>query len=278
MRAITATFTSICAAFLFMAGATHAQEAEHHEMAPESTQSEREHVPPDPPTQEVRDMPYKPMAKMMAMDDTASVGKVLLDQLDWRDGGGSSALAWDAEAWYGTDYNKLWLKTEGERSGGTTQDARIEAFWDYTIARWWNLQTGVRHDLGEGPSRDWAAVGVEGLAPYFFQIEATAYVGDAGRTAARFKADYELLFSQRLILQPEIELNAYGKSDPEKRIGSGISDLQLALRLRYEIRREVAPYIGVAWVKQFGNTADLVRASGEDTSDLQALAGIRIWF
>jgi len=281
------------------AGVTAAQEHEHQHETPSPanaaeqppdrqehtghdanapTQSELEHVPPEPPATEMAPMPYRVMSKQMAMDDREKIGKVLLDQLDWRLSNGRDALAWDAQAYYGGDYNKLWLKSEGERVGGTTEDARAEVLWDRIFSRWWSTQVGIRHDFGEGPSRDWLAVGVQGLAPYFFEIEATAYVGDAGRTAARFKVEYELLFTQRLILQPEFELNAYGKDDPENRIMSGLTDAQLALRLRYEIRREVAPYVGVAWVRRLGRTADLVRASGEDASDIQAVAGIRFWF
>jgi copper resistance protein B len=237
-----------------------------------------EHVPPDPPSSELGDMSYRTMADMMHMDDEARIGKVLLDQLDWRDTDRSTAFAWDAQAYYGTDYNKLRLKTEGEHTSGTTEDARVELLWDRIVTRWWSTQAGVRHDFGEGPSRDWLAIGVQGLAPYFFEIEATAYLGDAGRTAARFKAEYELLFTQRLILTPELELNLYGKDDPERRIMSGFSDAQIAVRLRYEIRREIAPYIGVAWTHRFGRTADLLHAAGEDASDVEALAGIRIWF
>jgi copper resistance protein B len=223
-------------------------------------------------------MTYRTMADMMDMDDEARIGKVLLDQLDWRDADRATAFAWDVQSYYGTDYNKLWLKTEGERASGTTDDARVEVLWDRIATRWWSTQAGVRHDFGAGPSRDWLAVGVQGLAPYFFEIEATAYIGDAGRTAARFKAEYELLFTQRLILTPELELNLYGKDDPARRIMSGLADAELSLRLRYEIRREIAPYIGVAWVHRLGRTADLARAAGEEPRDLEALAGIRIWF
>jgi copper resistance protein B len=145
------------------------------------------------------------------------------------------------------------------------------------IARWWSLQTGLRHDFGDGPSRNWAAFGVAGLAPYFFNIEATAYVGDAGRTAARLRAEYEVLFSQRLILQPEFEVNAYGQDDPERQIGAGISDFQLGLRLRYEIRREIAPYLGVVWVRRTGRTANFARAAGESIGDVWAVLGVRIF-
>jgi copper resistance protein B len=221
---------------------------------------------------------YREMTRMTAMDDTAALGMLLVDQLEWRYSDGLNSVHWDAQGWYGTDYNKLWLKTEGKRSGGVTQDGRAELLWDRIFSRWWSAQAGVRHDFGDGPSRDWLALGVEGLAPYFFNIEATAYLGDAGRTAARFRAEYELLFTQRLILQPRFEATAYGKDDPQRQIGAGLSDLQLGLRVRYEIRREFAPYLGVVWERSLGKTADLVRASGKDPSDFQVLAGIRFWF
>jgi copper resistance protein B len=240
--------------------------------------AQEQHVPPDPPSTEMGAMSYETMVELMDMDDTAAFGKVQVDELDWRDSNDGDALAWDAQAFYGTDYHKLWLKTEGERARGTTEAADVELLWDRIFSRWWSLQAGVRHDFGAGPSRDWLAVGVQGLAPYFFEVEATAYFGEDGRTALRLKADYELLFTQRLILQPEIELDAYGKEDPERRIMSGFSTAQIALRLRYEIRREIAPYVGVAWVRRLANTADLARAAGEEAGDFQALAGIRFWF
>ncbi|HEU4625042.1 MAG TPA: copper resistance protein B [Steroidobacteraceae bacterium] len=275
-RAARTICLAILASALLHATSLHAQDHAHQQSDP--GQSEAEHVPPAPPSSELGDMSYRTMVEMMDMDDKARVGKVLLDQLDWRDAEGATAFAWDVQAYYGTDYDKLWLKTEGERAAGATEDARLEVLWDRIVSRWWSTQAGVRDDFGEGPTRDWLAVGVQGLAPYFFHIEATAYLGDAGRTAARFKAEYELLFTQRLILTPELELNAYGKDDPERRIMSGVSDAELSLRLRYEIRREIAPYVGVAWVHRFGRTADLVRAAGDDPSDVQALAGIRVWF
>ena len=238
---------------------------------------ETDHVPPDPPTTELHDMSKGEMARMMQMNDAATLGKLLIDQLEWRQGDGADGPAWDAQAWYGTDYNKIGLKTEGVRVGDVTEDARVELLWDRIFSRWWSVQAGMRHDLGEGPARNWLALGVQGLAPYFFQIEATGYIGDAGRTAARFRAEYELLFTQRMILQSEFELSAYGKDDPERHIGAGFSELQLGLRLRYEIRREFAPYLGVAWLRSLGKTAELVHGAGEDPSLLQIVAGIRFW-
>ena len=242
----------------------------------DSNVSEKEHVPPDPPQHEIPPMSSRMMMNMMEMDDTKRFAKVIVDQFEWR--GGANAFVWDAQGWYGGDYNKLWAKTEGERARASTDAARAELFWDRIVARWWSLQAGARHDFGEGPTRNWAAIGIEGIAPYWFDVEATAYVGEGGRTAARIKTEYDLLFSQRLIMQPEAEVNLYGKEDRERNIGSGLSDLELSLRLRYEIRREVAPYIGVTLVKRFGATASLARAAGEDVNAVRATLGMRIWF
>lgn len=228
-------------------------------------------------TEQPHTMSSRDMARTMDMDDAAAFGRVVAEQFEWRTGDGTNGPAWDVHAWYGNDYNKLWFKTEGTRLEDVTEDARAELLWDRIFSRWWSSQLGVRHDFGNGPSRDWLALGVQGLTPYFFQIEATGYVGDAGRTAARLRAEYDLLLTQRLVLQPELELNAYGKDDPERNVGAGLSDLQLALRLRYEIRRECAPYLGVAWFRRLGKTADLVREAGQEPSVLQLVAGVRFW-
>jgi copper resistance protein B len=220
-------------------------------------------------------MSYREMAQAMQMDDRARVGKVLFDQLEWQQ---HADGAWDASASYGGDYNKVLVRTEGERIDDTTRDAHADVYWDRIVARWWNLQLGARQDFGLGPDRTWAAVGISGIAPYWFDLEATAYVGDRGRTAARLKAEYDMRFTQRLILRPEAELNAYGKSDAARGVGSGIADLSIGLRMRYEIRREFAPYVGVVWRKRFGETATLAREAGEDPNELRAVAGLRVWF
>lgn len=242
------------------------------------TSSEREHVAPDPPAQVMHDMPYREMAVMMGMDDRESFGKLAFDELDLSRADRQTLLSWDSYAWYGNDDAKLWLKSAGERQEDHPAQGDLEAFYDRVIGRWWNLQAGVRHDFGDGPSRDWLALGVQGLAPYFFDIEATAYLGEQGRAALRLAADYELLLTQRLILRPSLELDAYSKDDPQNGIASGLSSAELGLRLRYEIRREFAPYVGVAWDKRFGDSANLVRASGEDASEVRWLAGVRFWF
>jgi len=237
-----------------------------------------DHVPPDPPQEIMGNMSYKDMVSMMQMDDTHRFGKVMLDQLEWRDAREGAAVTWDAQGWYGGDYNKLWIKTEGERITGTTLNASTDLLLDHVVARWWDAQAGIRQDFGKGPARTWLALGVQGLAPYGLDVEATVYVGTAGRAAARLKADYDLLLTQRLILQPYGEANFYSKADPARQLGSGLSDIELSLRLRYEVRRELAPYVGVGWFKRFGGTAELARAAGEGGDELELIAGLRIWF
>ncbi|MGH8206582.1 MAG: copper resistance protein B [Steroidobacteraceae bacterium] len=223
-------------------------------------------------------LPTGQVAAAMGMNDAAAIGKVMLDELELGGGDAGISAAWEAQAWYGTDYNKLWLKSEGEWFAGSAAQGRYEALWDRAALRWWDAQAGIRYDLGRGPSRGWAALGVQGIAPYNFDLEATLYLGEAGRTAARVRVEHDLLFTQRLILQPELETDLYGRSDPARRIGAGVSDLQLALRLRYEIRRELAPYLGVVWRREFGGTARLDSARGGDPDVLQWVAGAHIWF
>jgi copper resistance protein B len=245
--------------------------------AEEPGESERAHVPPDPPQHVMHDMSTERMIEMMQMDDAALFGKILLDQLEWRDVKGADAQAWELDAWYGNDYNKLWLETEGQ-SVDSDEQGRVELMWDRIISPWWSLQTGVRQDFGQGPSRTWLDLGVQGLAPYFFDIDAALYIGEEGRTSARFSGEYDILITQRLILQPELELRAFGKDDPQNGIGSGFSDLELGLRLRYEFRREFAPYVGLHWERKFGRTADLARDAGEDPDEVSLVAGLHVWF
>lgn len=220
----------------------------------------------------------------MDMQDNAPQGMLLVDQLDAFDGSHASGQSWDIESWYGNDNDKLWLRSEGEHSDGRLGDADIELLWNHAVASFWGSQFGVRQDLGQGPKRDWIAFGVQGLTPYWFELEATGYVGDAGRTAARFRAEYELRFTQKLILQPEFEVNLYGRSDRARQVSRGVSDADLGLRLRYEIHRQFAPYVGVVWTQRFGSAASLARDDDHDGMendprvDRQWVAGIRFWF
>lgn len=214
----------------------------------------------------------------MEMADDARFGRLLANELEFTSGNKERGQKWDIEGWYGGDYNKLWLKAEGSRRGGRLESARTEALWDRAISTYWSTQLGVRHDNGGGPSRNWLAFGVQGLAPYWFETEATGYVGRNGSAAARVEVRYDLLFTQKLILQPRLEANFYSKNDPERRIGSGLSDIEFGLRLRYEITRQVAPYIGISWERKNGNTANYARQAGESTRSTRVVAGVRLWF
>lgn len=218
------------------------------------------------------------MTGMQGMHGESSVGMVLFDRLEQFHGDGANGQAIGAQAWYGTDLSKLWFKFDGERSGGHLGASRAELLWDRPVSAYWDVQVGARHDFGEGPGRNWAAFGFQGLAPYWFDVQATAYVGESGRTALRLEVEYDVLLTQRLILQPDLEANFYGKDDPSRDIGSGLSDVEFGLRLRYEITRKFAPYFGVVWSKKFGQTADYVQAVNEDVNDTQLVAGLRLWF
>jgi len=202
----------------------------------------------------------------------------LLDQFEGRTSGRSD-FRWDGQAWLGTDYNRLWLKSEGVVHGdGSVDDGRDELLYDRPITTYFNLQAGLRSDLDSKRPRHWAAFGVQGLAPLFFDLEVTGYVSDQGHFAGRVQASYDLLLTQRLILQPEVELNIYSKADPTRDIGAGIADIDTGLRLRYEISRKFAPYIGVAYEGKFGQTANFARNAGDSTSDVRFVFGIRSWF
>jgi copper resistance protein B len=231
----------------------------------------------EPPHDTAPDMSYQTMAALMDMDDSAATGKVMVDELELQRDSASTVLAWDAQAWYGGDYDRLWFKTEGMPDSGDADTSRNELLWNHSLTRWWNLQTGVRWDLGQGPARGWAALGFQGLAPYWFDVEATLYVGGAGRTAARFRVEHDFLITQRLIMQPEIEANLYGKDDAARQISAGLSQLQLGFRVRYEVRREVAPYLGVVW-RHDQSGAPLAQAGREGAGRLQWVAGLHCWW
>jgi copper resistance protein B len=219
-----------------------------------------------------------PMHGMQHMHGESVISSIAINRLEQFHGDDANGQAIDAQAWRGSDLNKLWFKLDGERSDGRLGATRTELLWDRAISPYWSMQVGARHDFGEGPGRNWAAFGFQGLSPYWFEVEATAYLGESGRTALRVEADYELLLTQRLILQPDVELNVYGKDDPSRDIGAGLSDIDVGLRLRYEITRKFAPYAGVVWSRKFGKTADIARTSGGEISDTQLVAGLRLWF
>jgi copper resistance protein B len=215
------------------------------------------------------------MDALMGMDDNARFGRFTARELEFARGG---AMAWNIEAWYGSDRNRLHVQSEGERADGRTGPADVEVFWSRALAPFWNGRLGLRRDFGAGPQRSWAAFGIEGIAPFWFDVDATLYIGDAGRTAFRIEADYDLLLSQRWVLQPQLELDAYGKDDAARGIGAGLSSVGAALRLRYEIRREFAPYIGIEHARAFGRSAGFARDAGHPARETRWVTGLRFWF
>jgi copper resistance protein B len=202
------------------------------------------------------------------------------DQLEGRFGDGQY-FRWDGQAWIGTDYNKLWLKSEGRynpNNRGQVSDGDHEALYDRPISRYFDLQAGVRVDLDSGPTRTWAALGVQGLEVGFWNVEATVYASDRGHYALRTNASYDLYLTQRVVLQPQFETNWYTKEDRGRGVGAGLSDIDMGLRLRYDITRKLSPYIGVAYQRFFGGTESLNREQDNKVNDVRFLVGLRTWF
>lgn len=192
---------------------------------------------------------------------------------------GRDGYEWDGEAWYGGDINRLWLKSEGEGAfGHPVEKAEVQALYSRAIGPYFNVQGGVRYDFKPNPSRVYATVGFEGLAPSFFDVEGALFLSNKGELMARLEGYYDQRITQRLILQPRAELNFAAQSSREIGVGKGLSDAELGLRLRYDIRREFAPYIGVQYRRAFGDTRRFLRAEGEDAAGWSVVSGIRMWF
>lgn len=205
------------------------------------------------------------------------VGTLLFDRLEaWNDHGGGQA--WELQGWLGTDAHRLWLRSGGEREDGGTAAADIELLYGRPLARWWDVVAGVRHQTRPGPTRTAAALGVMGVAPYKFEVEATGYLDTTGRLSAQVEAEYDVLLTNRLILQPLIEAEWHARDDRDRGIGAGLSTIEAGLRLRYEITRRFAPYVGIVHERSFGDTADLRRDEGEAAEDTRVVAGLRFWF
>jgi copper resistance protein B len=212
------------------------------------------------------------------VEDEKHYTEILLDRFEAFRSNDSHGQALDAQAWTGGDINKLWLKVDGERTANKLGATRTEALWNHVYATFWSLQAGVRHDFGNGPGRNWAVIGVQGLAPYWFDVQAAAYAGPSGRTALRLETEYDLRITQRLVLQPNVKVDVYGKRDPDRGIGAGFSSMEAGLRLRYEFTRKVAPYIGVVWDGKFAGTAQYARDAGASAQERRVVAGLRIWY
>jgi copper resistance protein B len=254
------------------AGMDHA--AMGHEMPADAPP--REPVPPVTP--EALAAAFPEIHGGHAVHGTSIHSFALVDRLEIVDADGDDPLAWEASGWVGSDLDRLWWRTEGEAVDGDVEHASAEVFYGRAIARWWDGVVGVRHDSGEAPSQTFAAIGVIGLAPQKFEVEATAYIGQGGQAGLGVEAEYDTLLTNRLILQWVAGAEAWRKDDPRRGIGSGLSSAEAGLRLRYEISRRFAPYIGVAHQRVFGDSADQRRAEGRDIHDTRLVAGVRFWF
>ncbi len=203
------------------------------------------------------------------------------DRFEQRFNDGDDVALWDIEAWIGRDYNKLYLESEGEynTSDREYEEAEVQLLYSRNVHSFWDIQAGFRHDFIKGKDdRNFAALGVQGLAPYWFEVDATSFVSDEGDISAAIEAEFDLMLTQRLILQPRFETALALQDVPEYNIGSGINDIELGTRLRYEFSRKFAPYIGVEWTQAIGETKNMIEASGEDSSNTAVVAGVKFWF
>jgi len=248
---MTMRWIALCtAALLFVSGAAHAQ----------ATPSES-----------------SPMLDMPRMLDKSIFVHGILNQLEGRFGE-TSSFRWSGEGWIGTDEDKVWLRTEGRLVKGEMDDGIHELFYSRAVSTYFNALIGGRYDLDSKPGRGWGAIGIEGLAPQFFRVGLTGYVSGDGHFGAKVEGSYDLLVTQRLILQPQVEMNFYTRDDPARQTGAGLSEIDVGLRLRYEIARKFAPYVGVSYLGRFGGTANYVREAGGNPDEIRFLLGVRAWF
>lgn len=287
---------ALVAALALVAGSAQAQQHDHSRHGTASAESESktvdhatmDHSQHQAPSTQTPLTPIPPLtdadleaAKPPAHGHDHGSGVfsyLLFDRLETWDAKPGSGQAWEAQGWIGTDRHKLWLRSEGERRDGRTESADVELLYGRPVARWWDLVAGVRHEIAPGPKHDHIAIGVIGTAPGKFETEVTAYLGTSGSIAARVSAEYELLLTNRLILQPKIDAEWEGHDDRSRGLGSGSGKIETGLRLRYEFTRKFGPYVGVVHERSFGETAGLMRDDGEATRDTRAVAGVRFWF
>jgi copper resistance protein B len=229
-------------------------------------------------TSAAKDEPTPVMEPVQPVMDRPILTHVIFSQLEGRWNGANTEFRWEGQGWVGTDYDKLWIKSEATLTNGALDDGQHQFLYDRAVTTYFDLQGGLRSDIDSRPTRNWAAFGIQGLAPYFFDLELTGYVSDEGHLAAKLEASYDLLITQRLILQPQIELNLYSKADPVRLVGAGFSDIDTGLRLRYEFSRNFAPYLGVVYEGRFGQSASYARRLGEITGDFRFAFGVRVWF
>lgn len=204
---------------------------------------------------------------------------LLVDQLEhrWRDG--ENSVDWELRGWIGGDTHKFWVNARGSKPvEGGVEKAEFQFLYSRMVSEFWDVQAGIRYDVRPQPQTTYAVAGVKGIAPYYFDVTAQAFLSDEGNLSGRIEAEYDVLITQKLILQPLAEINLSAQRVRELDLGRGISNIELGLRLRYEVVKEFAPYVGVSWERKLGETANIARRHGEDPSDLAFLAGVRFWF
>ncbi|TFF36813.1 copper resistance protein B [Pseudomonas sp. RIT623] len=210
--------------------------------------------------------------------DRAINWAVIVDQLEYQNFESSGAVSWNATAWVGGDVDRLWLRSEGEREQGKTHKAELQALWGHAISPWWELVGGVRQDFKPASGQTWAAFGIQGAPLYGLELEATAYAGERQQTALRLEAGYAMLLTNRWILEPTVEVNLFARNDADREQASGLAESEVGLRLRYEISRGFAPYVGVSFNRLHGNRANQAREDGEDIGQTRLVAGVRLRF
>lgn len=288
---VTALAPPAIGLLLALSATAQAQDHSQHQVPTSTTQDHAQHEAKPKPAA-THEEPLTPIPELTDDDRAAAfpdIGDhaahdnsiqhyVLLDRLEASNADHGNGLQWKGQGWIGTDLNKLRLRSEGERTEARTERADLEVLYGRSVARWWDVVAGIRHDFKPGDSQDYAAFGVMGVAPYKFEVEATVYIGRSGQTAARLEAEYDTLLTNRLILQWQAEAELYGQGDAPRGIGPGLNRVEGGLRLRYEFTRQFAPYIGIAWERAYGDAAKFRRNEDASIEDTRFVIGLRLWF
>lgn len=253
-----------------------------HSMPASPATAPRTSAPPAP-ADHAADRFYDPAAMAAARATLVrehggmQAGQLTIYLAEIRPGRHGAGYAWNGEAWIGGDIDRLVIKSEGE-GAEQLEHGEVQALWSHALDPYWNLQAGIRQDIRPRPGRTYATLAFEGLAPWWIEVEASLFLSDRGDISARIEAYHDLRVTPRLILQPRIEANFAASDDRAADEGSGLRDAELGLRLRYEITRRFAPYVGVVHDRRFGETGRIAAAAGEDRRETRALLGIRAWF
>jgi len=240
--------------------------------------------PPPPPGDWAADRVFDPAvmeaarAQQRREHGASIVSQIMLHLFEYQVGDDDGGYRWEGEAWIGGDIHRFVLKTEGEGNEDDLEGGEVQALYSRAIAPFFDLQAGIRYDFEPTPNRTYAVLGVEGVAPYWFELDAALFLSDRGELQARAEGSYDLRLTQRLILEPRAELTFAAEDIPELGVGSGLSEGEYGLRLRYEIRRNFAPYVGVTFDQKYGEAADFAEAAGEDPSEGRVVIGLRAWF